>query len=1169
MNNRLSTHHDGETAVDDRDTPDAVIGRIHTAIVELIRGTPTFFMTARQLLSHEMQSTANRSNPDTLFINTLDAQGEVVSTMTSTQGFIGTLLKGPSFLDGSDRVVALRPDSRRGFDQDPDLDLNSLKDLYARASSRLEQAMRKVWDESLTIQSPLEGEPHTSTRRGVLTWLYVQTLTREIDIALERGVFAPADADICRRLLSSSGIAGFSSVNVKAPSGVSAPVVGAVACADDETGATYLFQLTRGWSQYPSKDAIATAVVEQTASDHEMHDVFMGGLPVQVAASIADADAAATEVFLQPLEDEYHHEFLRCLIKKQRSDIAYELAEAQSEELEPLWARMDHAIELGDLEEMILSRMAKLFGETRSDTDPEWLKSADNSSRRQFYELEEHYDLAEAHMDDQLAEVGHQYDYARRRLMQGIYNALFYSVEPSEVLIELNETFDLSWEGAKYGREETISHHTTLLELAVSGMPSVKADNVRVTLPEGYEHSAFDGEFVIELLRAVDIPVRYGAALEALYQAPTMENAVGEFYGSGLARELMAARLQGHLSADLYEPIASLLRNGTVPEDVVFGKLKLRNGAEYFEDLLTIELKAQGKWILYAPGAPGMSVFELSNFKQVSDTVFRWAHTWYGADYIRSQTTVRTVDEPGYMRRRPQPQRTEWVSDRLVVEAFEERDMAPILLAVARQKIARQVERGGYVSASKRYAQRPSIIQEIITLDFRIDGLNKVYRRLSSVRPYEERAHEECMKLVNQHIQAQGSEELIDPDTVFFDLSDGAVRMDNPGADGNGHFRTLTDLFMEGFSREDYELNPDAIMYSLIGQDLSGLSVEFVDQMIQNSDFGADYLKKVKGEQDMSLVANLARRSIFVQLLKYQIKRAALAENLSARISDRQLAWISQMTKGRWPQTAYPKAAAPEGSRIVPLCLVSGTPVAGCYLLYENKIHDDFSMVYTPNAPDGVEFRSPESMILAVRRSEMQAYVLRRTESGKQGSVGRLLHQIANHDSLDQVDRHNRTDKFLRPPIWEAYHVTGLYTYTDSQPGWYYTYDYYLDQIYRDIDRLTESVKERFALDAYYFIRKYGGYVVSVLPKPLLPIKIAWHLVHMTVDLVRAKRAYDAGNTGKALGLLKDAYNQAKSARKTNQKYRDWRKNRIDKQGIKRVERRYNNVTDILNPVRL
>jgi hypothetical protein len=1168
MNNRLSTHHDAVTAVDDRDTPDAVIGRIHTAIVELIRGTPSLFTTARQLLSHEMQSTANRSNPDTLFINTLDAQGEVVSTMTSTQGFIGTLLKGPSFLDGSDRVVALRPDSRRGFDQDPDLDLNSLKDLYARTSPRLEQAMRKVWDESLTIQSPLESEPHTSSRRGVLSWLYVQTLTREIDIALERGVFAAADADICRRLLSGSGIAGFSSVNVKAPSGVSAPVVGAVACADDETGATYLFQLTQGWSQYPSADAIATAIVEQISSDHEVHDVLMGSLPAHLAESIADDDPASTEVFLQPLEDEYHHEFLRGLIKKQRSDIAYELAEAQSEELEPLWARIDHAIELGDLEEMILSRMAKLFGETRSDADPEWLKSADNGSRRQFYELDEHYDLAEAHMDDQLVEIGHQYDYARRQLMQGIYNALFYSVEPSEVLIELNETFDFSWEGAKYLRKETISHRTTLLELAVSGMPSVKADDVRVTLPEGYEHSAFDGEFVIELLRAVDIPVRYGAALEALYQAPTMEKAVGDFYGSGLARDLLAAKLQGHLSADLYEPVARLLRSGTVPEDVVFSKLKLQNGAEYFEDLLTIELKAQGQWILYAPGAPAMSVFVLSNFEQVSDTVFRWARTWYGADYIRSQTTVSTVDEPGYMKRRPQPPRAEWFNDRLVVEAFDERDMAPILVAMARQKIARQVERGGYVAASKRYTQRPSIIQEIITLDFRIDGLTKVYKRISSVRPYQERAHEECMRLVNQHIQAQGSEELIDPDTVFFDLSKGAVRMDNPGADGNGHFRTLTDLFMEGFSSEDYEFHPGAIMYSLIGQDLSGLSAESVDKMIRNSDFGADYLKRIKGEQGMT-PANLVRRSTFMQLLKFQIKRAALAENLSARISDRQRAWISQMTLGTTPYTAYPKGAAPKGSRIVPLCLVSGTPVAGCYLLYENDIHNDFSMVYTPNAPDGVEFRTPESMILAVRRSEMQAYVLRRTESGQQGSVGRLLDQIANHDSPDQRQRPPGPNDRLKVPIREAYHVSGEYSYSDSQPGWYYTYDYYLDQIYRDVDRLTESVKERFALDAYYFIREYGGYVVNVLPKPLLPIQIAWHLVHLTVDLVRAKRAYDAGNTGKALGLLMDAAKQANKARKSTQKYRSWRKTRIEKRSTKRVERRYNNVTDILNPVRL
>jgi hypothetical protein len=112
-------------------------------------------------------------------------------------------------------------------------------------------------------------------------------------------------------------------------------------------------------------------------------------------------------------------------------------------------------------------------------------------------------------------------------------------------------------------------------------------------------------------------------------------------------------------------------------------------------------------------------------------------------------------------------------------------------------------------------------------------------------------------------------------------------------------------------------------------------------------------------------------------------------------------------------------------------------------------------------------------------------------------------------------------------------------------------------------------VKERQALDIYLWIREYGGYVVKILPKPLLPIKIVWHLTHMTVDLVRAKRAYDAGHSDKALGLLWDAASELKDAASTTRKYTQSRKTRIEKRSAKRVERRYNNVTDILNPVRL
>nr|GFD52553.1 hypothetical protein [Tanacetum cinerariifolium] len=79
-----------------------------------------------------MQMAAKRSNPDALFVNEFDAQGNVVSSMTATQALMGTLLKGPTYLNRSDLVVALRPDSKRGIDEEPDFHLAKLQDVYAR-----------------------------------------------------------------------------------------------------------------------------------------------------------------------------------------------------------------------------------------------------------------------------------------------------------------------------------------------------------------------------------------------------------------------------------------------------------------------------------------------------------------------------------------------------------------------------------------------------------------------------------------------------------------------------------------------------------------------------------------------------------------------------------------------------------------------------------------------------------------------------------------------------------------------------------------------------------------------------------------------------------------------------------------------------------------------------
>jgi len=1165
---RLPADHDLTPDIKMEVTADATMGRLHATMIDIIRSTPSLFKIARRFLNEEMQMAAKRSNPDALFINEFDAQGNVVSSMTATQALMGTLLKGPTYLNRSDLVVALRPDSKRGIDEEPDFHLAKLQDVYARIGARIKDAVGRTWDESVTVLSPLDKQDDwAGSRRSVLKRLYVQVLFQEIDIALDRREFDEADAEHCSTVLKGSGIDGFSSLELRIDDAKGSRVMGALVCAPDETGPFYLFQLSHGWKRYPSSQALIQAVLEYCSSGHELHEALMNALPTQAAAALEAADESSIAVELIPLEDEFHHVFLDTVIKKQRADIQYELATADDEELEALWARIDHAIELGDLEDVVFCRMSKLYGETQSDNEPEWLKGADNDLRKQYFELDEQNDLAEAGMSELFAEVGHIQDYARHQLMQGMYNALYYTVEPAEVIVELRETFDFRGTGDEKPRLEAIVRKASLLDLAINGMPYMTPGSVGVTLPEGHEHPAFDGGFVIDLLRKVNIPVRYGAALEALYRKPELEQAIGHFFGRGLASALLAARMQGQLSESSYEQVARAFQDKVMPESIVLGKLRLKQSDERFEDVLTIELKGQGQWILYAPGAPERSVFELSDFNQVSRTVFRWTRHTEGADYMRAQTTVSTVDLPGYLRRRTSTPRTDWTDDRLVVEPFEGSDIDSILLDVARHKISRQVERGGYVSASKLYVLRPSIIQELITLDNRIEGLESLYSRHSSVRPYAVQAHKKCMELVNRHVEEQGGTTEIDPDTVFFDLRKGATRVDDPAAESDGSYRTLTDLFMEGFSRDNYIFHTDAIMYSAVGQDLSYLSTTFVDQMIRESNFGSDYLRVVEGEQNLTLLASQKRQSIFVQSLKFKLKRAALAEHISGRLKPSQLEWISMLT-GTLSEDADPSVAQTRrGSRIAPLCLVKGVPVAGCYLLsIEGEKNTDFSLAYTPDAPDGVEIRRGSDVIIALRSGQMRTYFHHRTESGQWGAMARKLHDIATHGSVDSRQGKPKMGDRLPVPVDEVHKVSDLKnnSYRDS---WSWAYTNYLQQIHDDVDRLTETVKERFALNLYLDVRKWGGRVVKILPAPFLPLKVIWHLAHMTVDLVRAKRAYDAGYTYKALALLVSAASEAFAAQKHTRKYIKWRKTRIEAKNAARAERKFNSVIDVLNPV--
>ena len=254
------------------------------------------------------------------------------------------------------------------------------------------------------------------------------------------------------------------------------------------------------------------------------------------------------------------------------------------------------------------------------------------------------------------------------------------------------------------------------------------------------------------------------------------------------------------------------------------------------------------------------------------------------------------------------------------------------------------------------------------------------------------------------------------------------------------------------------------------------------------------------------------------------------------------------------------------GSRIAPLCLVEGVPVAGCYLLsIEGENNPDFSLAYTPDAPDGVEIRRGSDVITALRSGQMRTYFHHRTESGQWGAMARKLQEIATHGSVDSRQGKPRPGDRLPVPVYEAHKVSDLKN-SSYRDNWSWAYTNYLQQIHDDVDRLTETVKERFALDLYLNVRKWGGRVVKILPAPFLPLKVIWHLAHMTVDLVRAKRAYDAGYTYKALALLGSAASEAYAAQKTTRKYIKWRKTRIEKKNVMRPERRFDSVVDLLKP---
>ncbi|UZJ61275.1 hypothetical protein OKW98_06005 [Pseudomonas sp. KU26590] len=1089
-------------------------------IVSQLRHAPTLRETARQVLAEQLGEVTPFPNPDALFIHRQYAGGADPAPLCLTDTLLHALMGDRVYLDDPQAVLSMRKDSAHVAYTLPGFPLGAFRtmcaDLINKMPGYLKFSLNAYWEVDEPMFKTIPGESAvTGTREEVFGTLQSWVFGHAIRLAVGRGELNTQDETRLLRVVGDADAKGRYAVSLRTSQGGLLPLAGVYAAAvndvdviplteDDSPMGVYLFSPAGGVEKFATLTAMSAALtqrLEQNATEYRL----AGCLSLQDQSSLDSNPAGALQAEYSLLKEKPASHLISRLREKQLSDLNHLLAHAPSMDAEPA-ARLrmfDDATRLDDLEEALNVRYLDLLAFIQERRLPDWIRFAAPEDRLRYDTLAAEQARCEGLMQAQMAGTESPEIYARNEIADYLMKHLGFTVDPSRVTINLPDEMPFAT-----GPLNAVYTHT-LLGFALEGLPELDARlSPGVEVDPAYSHPRLDFDFICRLLKDLDLKQRFESELEHRYREQATLDAMAALRASTIALSAWAAKLQGHLSDRGLALIERAQSNFGSNRALSVGALYLKGGDRRLEDAVVIR-ETNGDdafYVLYAPGHPsGRDVFDFDNWRKLSFEVGGWTACARGAQYLLDQTVVNADQHvvPYIESLRLKP--SAWNVDSVQFVTVDASSFTGALSSLSHYKIEQMLTRNRIVSSARaRYITRQDRMAAVV-LEQRISALQKAYDGFGVI-PWRAAARQECERLIDKHLKASGVPGRIDPDTVFFDLE---------GSTGNGEpdfgryttLRCLTDLFMVGYSEEDYAFGPDAAVYSSIGQDVSALSGAFVDQMIRGSNYADEYITDLRRHtQGLTNSPPPRVRGLFARKTHYELRRDALTEYMAGRLTPDHYMWLVRMASSLDSSIVGNTAQTPG---TLHLLMMEHKTFAGIYVFKPDQDNARLgAWVYTPGAPDGHLFRQEEDVVRSVARPGMTRYYYDRVPYRAQRIIGTLMQKLEMSPVIDG-----------KP--YTVSHSTPI----RSLEG---LHGIAVQHLIVDIDAQTESVAERRLLNTYTFIRKYGGYLADLHPMT----KLVWTAVHASVDLYRGVQAYQDGDRERARGFFaKAAFGAFKAGR--------------------------------------
>jgi len=1128
------------------------LGEVFSEWNEHARTAPVLRQVAHEVLSKLLPYSSAIKNPDILFINIQASDGTFASSISLTDALLQALTQGLAGFMREGIQVYSRPDSVQEADVAPGLEGLSFFEMLGNGLDALPNAYKDRIDVFWAEAFPVPGsESEHVTRRRMCANLYAEILMCELRLQRLEGQINEADEPVL-----AEGFSGSNLYRVSMRSGTGSGVLSSafiiprtpqtrsVLTPSNCEGNVFLISAATGLELYDSLEALDQQL-RARLQDTDQREYLLQDLLLRVRVDTGVDQGAVIHPFYSYSADDPSEYLMDAIRHKQIQDFDFLLNAAQQtrQDLKEFLPRVNASSQLSYLDSAYQYHFQQLFTKAIKDTAPDWLKNASASDKAQYRTLVAGYQQHAQQADVLMAGLESKRGYALGKIKGYVLRKLGYLIDPEEIFISILEELELNAELTR-----RCTYRKSLLDFVVDGLP-LSSDDLFISMevPEHSQNPALNFPFVEAMCAELDVQQHFELDSWRCLSNETFVQRLAGQRGCAIELSALAARLQGHLRDELSQQLIQWARSDSkLPDtEITLCNLAFQDSRALMKDVLVFCLKRNNSehYVLYAPGAPGgREMFEFSSSGLLREQPVAWMSTLEGLQYILDQVPERFRVQIGFAIRKFQNLVPgAWSSWGALLVPVGKENFETTLIEQVRAKKAQELSDFFSEYANQDLSQTYSHRRLLALLDLRIDALENLFATDIRLQSYREYVREEGKQWIADYLKSKGIDRVVDPDTVCFKMEDGrdiTGWIGMPSTDV-----TLTSLLMNDWVNQDAYRVPwwsallkvgikvnwslrllkeyttlldtfmpsdgsDPRVYSTVGQDLSVLPSSALRELL-DLPLGAEYINLLKAKLNNRDGAHLYRRALLAKKKYFTLYRDVLSGYLNGQLDKEQYHWLIPLISSiDNPARRNPASAKGWVSTLVFTDIINFAPLdrdrimsgALTFVGLDGTKPND-RLIYTPDAPDGIKFRTEDEVATTMKHFGMPAYYHDRARYRDQATVKGL---VVNLEQDPQKHRH-----MLNTRGRSEHRIATLEQ----------LYEVMIQRMIDDVDDQTESAAENAAAIAYTATRWTG----SILLLPFPPGAAAWGVLHTTIDIARGALAYQDGDRAAALEFFVSA----------------------------------------------